>query len=498
MLEIRNCKYNEYENICDNLQKGLEKGLLGVRKSYGGCYPVPIEPNMVEWIISKITNTKIPKDRDTVEGMHFNAQVIPFFTENARNSLRHKKASLKALHFLKDFFLNVLERKAKIEAAIDEINQYKSESFTLTSPKKLTKKLRHDKETYDFTFFCEDSEIIRAHWCVLKDIPFFKNRSSEIWAEKIRTEKTCDLTQFPKESVDLLLDILYKHPISEDASLDHLLWVYALSDFMDLGSNIKSFIETALQKRFNNDPSSFADALSYAFKAFEYPSVVYSFLESLEPDWDLMSVKNLKKLTEILILKAIINNPSALCYLGLCYENGLGIEKDLHKAYESYATAADQGLAPAKFKLAIFFEEGLAVEKDLAKAVELYTEAADQGHAGAQNNLAIYYDLGQGVEANLSKAIELFNKSAKQGNAAAQTNLAICYENIEDGNKDIQKAFELYTQAANQGFVRAQYLLACFYLKDNIFKNKEKAIELLEKAAGQGHKKSIAKLKELK
>ena len=38
-----------------------------------------------------------------------------------------------------------------------------------------------------------------------------------------------------------------------------------------------------------------------------------------------------------------MGNSDAIFKLGYCYENGYGVERDLHKAVEMYRTGADKG-----------------------------------------------------------------------------------------------------------------------------------------------------------
>ena len=50
--------------------------------------------------------------------------------------------------------------------------------------------------------------------------------------------------------------------------------------------------------------------------------------------------------------------------------------------------AADQGYAAAEYSLGLMYENGLAVAKDISQAVAWYSKAADQGYALAQGKLA--------------------------------------------------------------------------------------------------------------
>ena len=73
--------------------------------------------------------------------------------------------------------------------------------------------------------------------------------------------------------------------------------------------------------------------------------------------------------------------------LGVRYQLGEGVPKDLGKAAELLQKAADQGYAPAQLNLGELYEKGEGVPKDLGKAAELYKKAADQGNQRAIINL---------------------------------------------------------------------------------------------------------------
>lgn len=93
------------------------------------------------------------------------------------------------------------------------------------------------------------------------------------------------------------------------------------------------------------------------------------------------------------------------------------------EAFEYYLKAARQGDAEAQFYLGLCYNYGDGVEKDLSEAVKWYRKAADQGDALAQYNLGICYDNGYGVEKDLSEAVIWFRKAADQGLAEAQNML---------------------------------------------------------------------------
>ena len=51
----------------------------------------------------------------------------------------------------------------------------------------------------------------------------------------------------------------------------------------------------------------------------------------------------------------------------------------------------------AQFNLGVRYENGMGVIKDLKEAAKYYQLAAQQGHADAQYNLGICYENGEGV-----------------------------------------------------------------------------------------------------
>jgi TPR repeat protein len=208
--------------------------------------------------------------------------------------------------------------------------------------------------------------------------------------------------------------------------------------------------------------------------------------------------KDLKKAFDLYTLAANQEYAPAQNNLGTLYKNGIGVEKDLKKAFDLYTLAANQGYAPAQNNLGTLYENGIGVEKDLKKAFDLYTLAANQGYAPAQNNLGTLYANGIGVEKDLKKAFDLYTLAANQGYARAQTNLGILYANGIGIAKDLKKAAELYEPAAKQGNATAQYNLGLLYEYGNgVAKDLKKAAELFEKAANQGHARAQIALKRL-
>lgn len=115
--------------------------------------------------------------------------------------------------------------------------------------------------------------------------------------------------------------------------------------------------------------------------------------------------------------------PEALYRLGMDYLNGndsLGIYMNKEKGIELIRRAAEQGDSWAQYGLGICYEDGDGIEQDYEQAAYWYRKSAEQGNAWGQYLLAMCYDGGQGVAQDYAQAVYWFRKSAEQGNTAAQ------------------------------------------------------------------------------
>ena len=121
----------------------------------------------------------------------------------------------------------------------------------------------------------------------------------------------------------------------------------------------------------------------------------------------------------------------------------------------------------------------------------------DKPNAVAQNMLGIMNERGHGFEKDESKAVEWYRKSAENGYAEAQNNLANMYLYGKGGLlQSYSEAADWHEKAAAQGLAAAQYELAtAYYSGVGLPEDEGKAIELLEKSAGQGYEKAKEKLK---
>ena len=173
--------------------------------------------------------------------------------------------------------------------------------------------------------------------------------------------------------------------------------------------------------------------------------------------------------------------------IALCYQRGLGIQKNVDKAIAYYTLAAQnnsvdgqrelglcllnqrkEGQAAPWFKKAANHQDliasyyygrllmqGKGVEKDEQQAVIYWLQAAENGFIQAQYELGKLYLTGRIVPINTEQAVEWFNKAATKGSAHAQWELALCYINGIGINRDYHQALYWLGKASSKGYIRS-------------------------------------------
>ncbi|EJK50203.1 hypothetical protein THAOC_30853 [Thalassiosira oceanica] len=80
--------------------------------------------------------------------------------------------------------------------------------------------------------------------------------------------------------------------------------------------------------------------------------------------------------------------PEAINDLGeQFFFGGLGLQKNMQKAFEMWTEAAELGSVDALYNLGVAYSRGVGVQKDKTKGAEFYTKAAMQGHVLSRHNL---------------------------------------------------------------------------------------------------------------
>ena len=90
-------------------------------------------------------------------------------------------------------------------------------------------------------------------------------------------------------------------------------------------------------------------------------------------------------------------HPNSQCMLGLLYELGRGVPKDLQLALEWYHKAAAQDYADAQVSIGRCYDRGVGVPQDYGQAVLWFRKAANAGFADGQFELGQMYEVGTGA-----------------------------------------------------------------------------------------------------
>ena len=178
---------------------------------------------------------------------------------------------------------------------------------------------------------------------------------------------------------------------------------------------------------------------------------------------------------------------------------------------ENYKKASKLGNVEALINLGICFEYGHGVERNLIKAMDCYKEAGEHNNPIALCNQAILLikmDISQGTHVNFSESFKLLQLSTHldKHNKDAYYYLGflfeIGYDVFGDGNtiQNAMMAFFYYKKAAELGHIKAKMKVgvAIYNGIENVFVHDEiKGIELIKEASNEGDKEASEYLKML-
>jgi TPR repeat protein len=179
----------------------------------------------------------------------------------------------------------------------------------------------------------------------------------------------------------------------------------------------------------------------------------------------------------------------AQCYLGVCYQNGQGVEQNHKEAVKWFRRSAEQNDPVAQCYLGVSYISGAGVPQEFGEAARWLREAAEQGDPAAQFNLGMLYETGQGVPQNYADAINWYREAAQRGYPAAQFNLGVFYETGQVVPQNFREAAKWYLAAAEQELAPAQCNLGlCYQTGRGVEQSNSEAVKWFIKAARQGDK----------
>jgi len=137
--------------------------------------------------------------------------------------------------------------------------------------------------------------------------------------------------------------------------------------------------------------------------------------------------------------------------LGVLYEQGSAVEKNLWEAFHWFSLAAAQGFADAQFNCALMLFDGEGCARNPSAAIEWLQKAASAGHTDSMFNLGQMYAAGEIVEQDWDHSFRLLKASANKGHALAANNLAIRYAMGQGTSRSDYNAYVWFSIAALSG-----------------------------------------------
>ncbi len=204
---------------------------------------------------------------------------------------------------------------------------------------------------------------------------------------------------------------------------------------------------------------------------------------------------------------------SGMIGLADIYYRGLGVTKDLKKAFEYYREAAGHENGYALEKQGWFYYKGEYVKKDFAKALYYFDYAYMRGNKSVAYTLGEMYYKGIGTKIDKNKGLEYYKISSKNGNIDGIKKLleltklgVIKTETLEEEFNFIKESFyannsvifEKYRALADKGYAPAIFELGNLYEQGlGVEQDYKKAIELYEKAAELDNPEAMERLYEI-
>ncbi len=180
--------------------------------------------------------------------------------------------------------------------------------------------------------------------------------------------------------------------------------------------------------------------------------------------------KNTKEAERLAKLSANQDDVWGIFVLGLIYYYDSLITND-REAFNLFKRAVEKGDEASAYYLGLCYDEGIGVKPDKDMAVDWYLKSAKYGEPLAQRALGDKYFNGYGltthktgVHLRRDLAVYWYRKAAEQGDVYSQKRLAYCYKKGE-GNlkKCYDSAFYWYHKVALQGDWGSQYEIAEMY-----------------------------------
>ena len=124
-------------------------------------------------------------------------------------------------------------------------------------------------------------------------------------------------------------------------------------------------------------------------------------------------------------------NVVAITRLGMLYS----ALENYDEAIKYYQLAIDKGDSTAMNSMGLLYQHGFGVKRNINKSITFYQRSADNNNIAGLINLGLMYEEGLGVPQSYEKAIELYERAYQLGYADAQLRVDFLKKNLTRLNK---------------------------------------------------------------
>lgn len=183
------------------------------------------------------------------------------------------------------------------------------------------------------------------------------------------------------------------------------------------------------------------------------------------------------------------DNPFVQYFVGKCFMEGTGVQRNAETAAGWYQKSALRGCVGAQYEYAKCLFSGIGVEADLKAAFSWFERAAKAGDVDAMVKCAQACESGKGVARDDNAAEDWYRKAKSKGSAyAAKQVVRLATERAKkafsEGRMDV--GYRLLDECDSEDG-EIQYRKAALLLSSNDAAKLDSAAEWCEKAVGQCH-----------
>lgn len=205
---------------------------------------------------------------------------------------------------------------------------------------------------------------------------------------------------------------------------------------------------------FNNN------SLAYALRN---KTISQSLLNIINIDKDNCDDKTAQRSFNTCLAAAKDGAPYAMIMCSEFYATGWGVEKSLSESFAWIEKSAASGFAPGIFDLGLYYENGIYVNKDIHAALDLYESAITAGYGFSALHVAWIFHSGEIATRDIPRAIAYAERAFKLDEFSAAGAIGTWYEDDNNPLKDEKQALTWHKLGAEKGDPFASLRLSMAY-----------------------------------